>query len=157
MNPFFDWAKMRPASCSEAAQVLFCCCCPQGQVVLNTFVDKAAYQSGEMIKVGGALIRSDCTLPLSGARDSIVYRTLASAFSRRAAQVSANIKNDSKSNINKMNSKLVRCIVLSDGYGNRRTFNDKCAVASYEGVLAKTEATREMPLPLVNRDGPLLP
>lgn len=58
VNPFFDWTRMAPQKVSKAGQVLLCCCIPRGTVTLNAVVDKAAYQSGETMRVS-ATIQND--------------------------------------------------------------------------------------------------
>ena len=58
VNPAFNWATMNPAVGEKHGQVLFCCCFPQGEVLLTAAFDRAAYMAGETAQIK-ASIRND--------------------------------------------------------------------------------------------------
>ena len=58
VNPAFNWASMAPAVGQKHGQVLFCCCFPQGEVLLTAAFDRAAYMAGETAQIK-ATIKND--------------------------------------------------------------------------------------------------
>ena len=58
VNPAFNWSSMAPATGQKHGQVLFCCCFPQGEVLLTAAFDRAAYMAGETAQIK-ASIRND--------------------------------------------------------------------------------------------------
>jgi len=72
-------------------------------------------------------------------------------------QVRACIKNDSKENVNAMKVRLVRHISLRNNSGQSFDISDVVASAQYAGVEKLSAAERDLPLPLRNDSGALLP
>ena len=72
-------------------------------------------------------------------------------------QVRAVIKNESKDKIGAMKVRLVRDISLTSNGGHTKNFRDEVCRAKYAGVESGQSAERDLPLPLRNDSGALLP
>lgn len=88
---------------------------------------------------------------------------LNAAFDRAAymagetAHIKASIRNDSEQDVQKMSVRLVRNITLKSSSGSRKQFSDVMCRQNYPGVARKSQAGRDMPLPLYSTNGNLLP
>lgn len=129
VNPFFDWSKMAPAKADKSGTVMLCCCIPRGMVHLTSTYDKAAFQAGEVgMPCRASHTRLHCVVAVHAftflvPRASFHVAVLAVLL--QTMRVSATIKNESKSNVKEMISRLNRFITITDGHGNRKTFHDE--------------------------------
>ena len=101
-------------------------------------------------------VRLCCCIPRGAVTLSCDFDKSAYAAGE-TVQVRARIRNDSKENVKAMKVKLVRFISLRDNAGQSHEISDVVARATYPGVEKLSAAERDLPLPLRNDNGALLP
>lgn len=121
---------------------------------MNPFFDWSKMAPAKADKSGTVMLC--CCIPrgmvhLTSTYDKAAYQA------GETMRVTATIKNESKSNVKEMISRLNRFITVTDGHGNRKYFHDEVAKAKFPGVAPGETAVREMPLTLVSSAGPLIP
>jgi len=72
-------------------------------------------------------------------------------MSGEQAQLHVKVDNNSEVNVDHFNSKLIREIQLSDGFGHTRTLRDIITMRKYDGTPAHTNRAADIPLPLIGK------
>lgn len=126
------------------------------ELVVNSAFDWSKMQPahGE----NGGEVKLCCCIP-RGRVSLIADFDKAAYASGETAQIKAQIFNQSKEDVKHMVVKLMRFIELTDSQGRKRHLTDTVASATYPGVPKEQPrpVVRDLPLPLRNESGHLLP